>query len=209
MIYNPAKSRGSSGGVSRMPNPKTVVFLHGWSVRSTDTYGKLPERLASDGAKAGLQLTVRSIWLGKYVSFRDEVRIEDIARGLESAVRMELKDLIDAGERFACITHSTGGPLARDWWNRFYLGAPGAKLARCPMSHLIMLAPPNFGSALAQLGKSRLSRIKTWFQGVEPGTGVLNSLELGSGEAWALNKSWMGQLPAVIDSTGVFPFVLT
>ena len=62
-----------------MPIPKTVVFLHGWSVRSTDTYGKLPERLVSDGAKAGLQLAVRNIWLGKYVSFRDEVRIADIS----------------------------------------------------------------------------------------------------------------------------------
>ena len=48
------------------------------------------------------------------------------------------------------------------------------------MSHLIMLAPANYGSALAQLGKQRLSRIKSWFEGVEPGQGVLDWLELGS-----------------------------
>lgn len=192
-----------------MSNARTVVFLHGWSVRSTDTYGKLPERLVADGAKAGLQLAVRNIWLGKYVSFRDEVRIGDISRAMESAVRTELKDLLDRGERFACVTHSTGGPVARDWWNRFYLSTKATARTPCPMSHLIMLAPANFGSALAQLGKSRLSRVKTWFQGVEPGTGVLDWLELGSAEAWDLNRKWMDQPPVTNGPTAVYPFVLT
>eukprot|EP01031_Cornospumella_fuschlensis_P043536 gene43536-53229_t len=43
-----------------------------------------------------------------------------------------------------------------------------------------MLAPANFGSALAQLGKGRVGRLKAWFSGVEPGQGVLDWLELGS-----------------------------
>ena len=42
-----------------------------------------------------------------------------------------------------------------------------------------MLAPVNHGSALAQLGKSRLSRIKVWVQGVELGQRILDWLELG------------------------------
>ncbi|MBK7031601.1 MAG: hypothetical protein IPH45_21470 [Bacteroidales bacterium] len=60
--------------------------------------------------------------------------------------------------------------MIRNWWNLYY------KDTRPPLSHLIMLAPANFGSALARLGKSRLSRIKAWFEGVEPGQEFLNWL---------------------------------
>ena len=60
--------------------------------------------------------------------------------------------LAEAGgrRRFACITHSTGGPVVREWLDRYH-AQPGT-LDACPMSHLVMLAPANFGSALAQLG---------------------------------------------------------
>jgi hypothetical protein len=77
------------------------------------------------------------------------------------------------------------------------------------MSHLVMLAPANFGSALAQLGAGRLSRIKTWFQGVEPGTGVLDWLELGSRGSWNQNVDWIRSGGDRIGGNGVFPFVLT
>ena len=80
------------------------------------------------------------------------------------------------------------------------------QLAQCPLSHLVMLAPANHGSALAQLGKSRLSRIKSLFQGVDPGQRVLDWLELGSAGSWALNRSCL-DYDGVAD--GVFPFVLT
>jgi hypothetical protein len=185
-----------------MPFPTTLVFVHGWSVRSTETYGKLPERLRSEAAKRGVALDVKHVWLGKYVSFRDEVQVADVARGFDAAVRREL-----AGERFACVTHSTGGPVVREWWQRFYLDRKSAPL--CPMSHLVMLAPANFGSALAQIGKSRLSRVKTFFQGVEPGTGVLDWLELGSPESWELNRKWIAAPKKIVETSGVFPFVLT
>ncbi|HZF10713.1 MAG TPA: phospholipase [Thermoanaerobaculia bacterium] len=184
-----------------MPFPQTVVFVHGWSVRNTNTYGQLPERLRSEAAKLGSPIDVKHVWLGKYVSFRDEVQVADLSRGFAAAVQKELAD----GERFACITHSTGGPVVRDWWQRFYLDRKTA----CPMSHLVMLAPANFGSALAQLGKSRLSRIKTFFEGVEPGTGVLDWLELGSPESWELNRKWIEAPKNVVETSGVFPFVLT
>ncbi len=74
------------------------------------------------------------------------------------------------------------------------------------MSHLIMLAPANFGSALAQLGKGKLSRLKSWFDGVEPGQGVLNWLELGSSEAWNLNSDWIKSSGTQISEHGIFPF---
>lgn len=201
---------------------KIIVFVHGYSVTHTRTYGGLPQRLAAEARRAGLEITVREIFLGKYMTFRDEVRLEDIARAFEAAVRRELIDLVRTHGRFTCITHSTGGPVIREWWQRYYAPAPGSGDAGagassgsasfsgggCPMSHLIMLAPANFGSALAQLGKGRLSRLKTWFQGVEPGTGVLDWLELGSGEAWDLNTKWITAGEDAIGARGIFPFVL-
>ncbi|MBL8804970.1 MAG: phospholipase [Planctomycetes bacterium] len=186
---------------------KLVVFLHGWSVRSTDTYGRLPERLQAEAAARGVDIDVQHVYLGKYVSFRDEVRLEDISLAFEAALEREapLQKALKAGGKIAVVTHSTGGPVARDWWHRFYV----SRKRECPMSHLIMLAPANFGSALAQLGKGTLSRLKTWFQGVEPGQGVLDWLELGSSESWRLNESWITQKPSWYGDTRVFPFVLT
>ena len=95
------------------------------------------------------------IYLGKYVSFRDEVRIPDISRAFDAALTAVLKEA-GAKRRFVCITHSTGGPVVRDWLDRSYVQSK--RIAECPISHLIMLAPANFGSALAQLGKTRLGR---------------------------------------------------
>jgi hypothetical protein len=87
----------------------------------------------------------------------------------------------------------------------FYL-ARGRKTT--PLSHLIMLAPANFGSALAQLGKKRLSRLKSWLEGVQPGTGVLDWLELGSPESWELNQRWLEDHARIIGPRGTWPFVL-
>lgn len=186
-----------------MAEKTIVVFVHGWSVRSTDTYGALPQRL-------GDVADVHHVWLSRYVSFRDEVRVEDLSRAFEAALRREIGTELAKGRRFAAITHSTGGPVVRDWWHRLYVAR--GRAADVPMSHLVMLAPANFGSALAQLGKGTLSRIKTWFQGVEPGTGVLDWLELGSPESMALNASWIDQSPSWKGAgkrPPVFPFVLT
>jgi hypothetical protein len=107
------------------------------------------------------------------------------------------------GERFACITHSTGGPVVRKWLDMYY-GPDG--LHECPMSHLVMLAPANHGSALAQLGKSRLSRIKFLLEGAQPGQRVLDWLELGSAGQWELN---LRALDYQYVENGLYPFVLT
>lgn len=179
-----------------------VVFVHGWGVTHTKTYGHLPERLAAEASAIGLDISVREIFLGKYVSFRDEVRLEDISHAFEAAVQRELKKLVVRHGRFACITHSTGGPVVRDWLRRYHSrGTP-------PLSHLVMLAPANFGSALAQLGKGRLSRLKTWFEGVEPGAGVLDWLELGSSPAWDLNLDWIKDGHGRVSARRFFPFVI-
>jgi hypothetical protein len=75
-----------------------------------------------------------------------------------------------------------------------------------------MLAPANFGSALAQLGKSRLSRLRSWWSCVEPGQGVLDWLEHASPESWDLNRQWIQQSGAANPLDGeppVYMFVLT
>jgi hypothetical protein len=178
-----------------------VIFVHGWSVTHTNTYGGLPEALLKN-APAALRLKVGHLHLAKYVSFADEVKMDDLARGMQHAVEEEIVPTL-RGERFACITHSTGGPLVRAWIDQFYRG----RLARCPLGHLIMLAPANHGSALAQLGKGKLSRLKSFLaEGVEPGTGVLEWLELGSEQSWALNETWL-RYDCV--KSRLFPFVLT
>jgi hypothetical protein len=187
---------------------RLVVLVHGWSVRNTDTYGALAQRLKREAQRnPDLRLDVRHIWLGKYISFHNEVRLEDVARAFQNALSDAIGKELRAGRRFVCITHSTGGPVVRDWWNRFYLEQPA--VGPCPMSHLIMLAPANFGSALAQPGKSRPSRLKSWFEGVQPGIGVLDWLELGSPESWDLNMKWIKSPNAADGPAPVFLFVLT
>lgn len=180
----------------------TVVFVHGWSVTNLDTYGELPTRLRDEGKKNGMDIDVEEIFLGRYISFHDEVRLPDISRAFKTALADQLADV----KSFVCITHSTGGPVIRDWWSRYCKD----KRPKCSMSHLIMLAPANFGSALAILGKGALGRLKSRWSNVEPGQGVLDWLCLGSAEAWDLNIEWIlsdgSQIgPAV---SAFFPFVL-
>jgi hypothetical protein len=179
-----------------------VIFVHGWSVRNTETYGGLPRWLESQANLGELDVEVGNIYLGRYVSFDDRLTLDDIARAFDQAIRDELASKLKSGQPFACITHSTGGPVVRKWMDLYYKD----KLGKCPLSHLIMLAPANHGSALAQLGKSRLSRIKHFFQGIEPGERVLDWLELGSDANWQLNESW---LDYDCLAGGVYSFVLT
>jgi len=178
-----------------------VIFLHGWSVTNTDTYGELPSRLVREAEAQNIDISVQHIYLGRYVSFQDEVRVPDLAFAMEHAVATEG---LSNGERFYCITHSTGGPVVREWVERYHRAKSG-----CPMSHLVMLAPANFGSALATLGKSRVGRLKAWLNGVEPGQGVLDWLCLGSSEANALNLAWIREGEELIGPEQVFPFVLS
>jgi hypothetical protein len=185
-----------------------IVLVHGWSATHTRTYGDLGPRLEADSRAGRLPtLTVRDVYLGKYVSFSNEVRLEDISRAFEAAVQRELARDLARGERLAVITHSTGGPVIRDWWHRYYR----SRSRPCPMQHLIMLAPANFGSALAQLGKTRIADLKASIvDGVDPGVGVLDWLEHGSPEAWALNEAWI-QDPRdpASDPVPLYQFVLT
>ena len=186
-------------------NKVIVVFVHGWSVSNLNTYGELPLCLMDEAKKEGITITIREIFLGRYISFHDEVKLGDIYRAFNTAVKDQLADILKDGSRFICITHSTGGPVIRDWVSTYYVN----ESIMCPMSHLIMLAPANYGSALAQLGKGRVGRLKSWFEGKEPGQGVLDWLELGSNGAWQLNMKWIQEGEKKINAEQFFPFVIT
>lgn len=178
-----------------------IVFVHGWSVANTDTYGGLPLALQSS-ISTQLNIQVQHLMLAKYVSFADEVKVDDISRGMQHAVNEEVLPKLATGEKFVCVTHSTGGPVVRNWINQYYQH----NLTQCPISHLIMLAPANHGSALAQLGKGKLARMKFFTEGVEPGVGVLDWLELGSDQSWDLNRQW---LDYDCTADGLYVFALT
>ena len=181
-----------------------LAFVHGWSVHHTDTYGELPRILADRGTLRGLELDPVDIHLGRYISFRNEVRMDDVVRAVDRALRDSLGDGRGGITPFSCITHSTGGPVVREWLLRYHAAA----MADCPLGHLVMLAPANHGSALAVLGAERLGRIKAWFEGIEPGVKILEWLELGSTPARALNQAWLGLAPFA-GGSAFMPFVLT
>ncbi|MDV5167408.1 hypothetical protein [Photobacterium rosenbergii] len=184
-----------------------VIFVHGWSVTDTNTYGLLPEAMAKQSTLYGLDIEIKHLWLGRYISFNDTVNMGDIVRAFDSALR----DVIPEGSdpeaggiaEFSCITHSTGGPVVREWLDRYY---GSANLSQSPLRHLIMLAPANHGSPLAALGKQRVGRIKAWFDGVEPGQLILNWLSLGSQQQIDLSTSYLDYKPV---ANHFYPFVLT
>ncbi|TDR76113.1 esterase/lipase family protein [Photobacterium lutimaris] len=179
-----------------------VIFVHGWSVTDTNTYGLLPEAIAKQASHYGLDVDIKHVWLGRYISFDDTVNMTDIIRAFDQA----LHDLIPTGDdiaAFSCITHSTGGPVVREWLDRYY---GSDNLDQSPLRHLIMLAPANHGSPLAALGKQRVGRIKAWFDGIEPGQLILDWLSLGSQQQIDLSSAYLHYKPAV---NGFYPFVLT
>ncbi|WP_430390292.1 phospholipase [Dyella sp. 20L07] len=179
----------------------TLVFVHGWSVTNTSTYGALPQRLQQAAAAQGIALELADIWLSEYVSFDDAVTMADLVRAFDHALR----DLHLLDSSFTCITHSTGGPVIREWL-RAQRQRPGA-FSTIRLSHLMMLAPANFGSALAQLGKGVLGRLNAWANGVEPGQRILDWLELGSSESLSLDLDHIhGDDPA---QKSQYLFVLT
>ena len=75
-----------------------VIFVHGWSVRDTGTYGGLPRYVAAQAGPDGKPFTVSNVYLGRYISFDGAVTLDDIARAFEQAIRDELGKKIKSGE---------------------------------------------------------------------------------------------------------------
>ncbi len=154
-----------------------LVFLHGWGARNPVDYGALPQWLSER-----MGLSTVDVWLSEYITTTDSVTMDDLADAFERARQQNFPDA-----PFACVTHSTGGLVAREWM---------ACYRSDWLTHLVMLAPPHHGSALAQLGKGRLARMAMWMEQREPGQQILDWLELGSQESWRLNSEALEATPS-------------
>jgi pimeloyl-ACP methyl ester carboxylesterase len=183
---------------------RQVLILHGWSDTSA-SFHTLAAALRSNGYQT------TPVWLGDYISKDDDVSIPDVAKRMEEV----LQQLVTAGSvatPFDMIVHSTGGLVARTWLTMF-----DASRGSRWMQRLVMLAPANYGSRLASMGKSMVGRLTkgmdNWFQ---TGTQMLNALELGSPFQWRLALADVlhdGQMPSAslvpYSEAGCLPFVIS
>jgi len=157
-----------------------VVLVHGYSVRSLDTYGKLPQLLIA----AGIHPT--SIYLSAFDSLNDDITCDDLAKALEfrvlELIRAQGIDL----QHTAFVCHSTGAIITRRWLlNRYANNLPVPRL-------LVTMAGANHGSTLAQLGKSQLAFfLRHVFQQSSVGQEVLEDLDYGSLFLLKLNEDWL------------------
>lgn len=154
-----------------------IVLLHGWSATSS-SMKNLAAFLAANGH------ATTDLFLGDYVSRDDDVRVADVAKRMDAVLRERVQtNQLDA--RFDMIVHSTGGLVAREWLVSFAQQWPGG----APLGRLLMLAPANFGSPLAAIGKSMIGRIiKGWDNWFQSGEEMLNALELASAYQWDLAR---------------------
>jgi len=178
-----------------------VVLLHGWSAT-----GKSMGALTAFLRGAGFNPV--DVFVGDYESLYDDVSIEDVSRRMEAVVR----DKMAAGHLqapFHLIVHSTGALVARTWLSRFYLGKPS------PVSNFLMLAPANYGSRWAKLGRSLIGRITkgSLKRGLQSGATMLTELEFAADMHWRLTRRDLLSAPgdppgAVYSANGCRPFVI-
>ena len=156
--------------------PAQVAIVHGWS-DSSNSFHTLRDFLTANGYQT------TQIWLSDYVSMDDDVRVEDVGKRIERVIRAAI-DAHQLTVPFDLIVHSTGGLVVREWLSRYY---PDGQ--NCPVKRIIMLAPANFGSRLASIGKSMIGRVvKGWNNWLQSGTQMLVGLELASAYQWNLAR---------------------
>lgn len=147
-----------------------IIILHGWS-DSSGSFNPLADWLAQRDFK------VVPIYLGDYLSMNDEVTLHDLGFAFQRALKD--KRIAQTRHGFDVIVHSTGGLVVREYLRQVCQGRPHST----PVERLLMLAPANFGSPLAKLGKSVLGRLLKgwdWDHFGETGKNILEALELAS-----------------------------
>jgi len=178
-----------------------VLLIHGWSA-DDESMADIGHFLKDKG------YIVSGLHLGGYPSMYDDVRVEDSAKRMQEVIAsMQNENPARLAPRFHLIVHSTGALVARQWLADHY------PKGGSPVDNFLMLAPANFGSPLATLGRSAITRIaKGWKRGFQTGTEFLHSLELGSRlqEELALKDrlSTDQDTSSPFSETGTRPFVI-
>jgi pimeloyl-ACP methyl ester carboxylesterase len=155
---------------------RPLIILHGWS----DTSGSF-KPLATWFRRKGFK--TRDIFLGDYVSMRDSIRLSDLGFAFRRALDDHKVPLRPGA--FDLVVHSTGGLVAREFLCQFCDG----DASKSPVRRLVMLAPANFGSPLAAMGKSMVGRLFKgwkWDGAFQTGTQLLEALELASNYSFDL-----------------------
>lgn len=164
---------------------KRLLIVHGYSDGSKSFIG-LKDYFKSRYAE-------KDIYFVDYTSMDDQTTYFDLADKLDTDYRR-----VSKGERIDVACHSTGSLVVRAWLalhnERARLRNP-ENLPPCPIKRLLCFAPANFGSDLAVLGQSFLSKFRTTFfnehsdkkDAFETGKVLLQGLEPASPFQWLLS----------------------
>lgn len=154
---------------------RPLVIIHGWSDDSR-SFEHLVQLLRPYDDREP-----RLINLADYISMDDNITYDDLAAALDWA--WEREGLPDSPWSVDAIVHSTGSLVIRYWLTEYYTPTTA------PIKHLVMLAPANFGSALAHKGRAFMGRIARGFNSkktFQVGEKLLKGLELASPFTWDL-----------------------
>lgn len=162
-----------------MTVPKTVILVHGYSVRSLSTYGQLPELFVSEGIQP------EAIQISAFDSLDNSVTCDDLAAALEDRVAELEAAGVDVADT-AIVTHSTGAMIARRWILDRVAGNKPLP------SHFVSLAGATHGSTLAHLGQSILNRLRQDLSKANGiGQQVLTDLDYGSAFLRRVDAEWL------------------
>lgn len=163
--------------------PEKLVLIHGWSDCSY-SFKKLKDSLST-------LFSANDIYFVDYESREDHMSFNDVVDGLRDSLiakgLIKKDNSVEKGNELNVIVHSTGGLVIRDFVSRYY---SGTNLEKCPIKRIVMLAPANFGSPLAHMGKSTIGSFAAGRKEIgnflETGRQILTGLELASPYQWAL-----------------------
>ena len=153
----------------------SIVCLHGWS---DNHHSLLP---LADYISKQQNKSVQHLWLSNYLSLDDALQFSDLASAMMQAWQQQGLSL--APNSVDVVVHSMGALVLRFWLQQ-YFSADEIPIRRC-----VMLAPANFGSALAHKGQAWLGRV---FKGLhypktfQVGSQLLQDMEVGSPALWQL-----------------------
>lgn len=186
-----------------------LLIIHGYSDGATSFTGLRDFFQANGYAR-------ENVFLLNYASMDDQAQFSDFADKLDEDYEKQFPN-----ERIDIACHSTGALVVRLWLDLHYSRqrAAGKAKPRSPVEHLLMFAPANFGSDLAEMGQSFLGKFRaTFFNAnrkpgdfLESGKYVLQGLEPASPFQWALSgRDLHGEgffNPELGDENVCFPFV--